>query len=274
MPLGFFYLTMNTSTLKKLLTDLPMGEIRYYKSVGSTNDIALSWAAQGAPDLSLVIADEQTSGRGRGQRIWYTQPGSGLAFSLVLKITQGEQPYISRYPGLGALSVSGVLNSMGLTAQIKWPNDILLNGKKICGILIESALMGDRVDCIVMGIGLNVFSKAIPPPEKLQFPATSLEDELVLSDNAFLNLDKYELLRQILNQILFWRKQLNTKKIISTWKKRLAFVGENIEIWGEERMLYAGELIDLDDNGSLRIKVSSGEMKVVNYGEIHLHPVL
>jgi BirA family biotin operon repressor/biotin-[acetyl-CoA-carboxylase] ligase len=265
---------MNASILKKRLTGLSLGEVKYFKNIGSTNDFALTWAAQGAPDFSLVSADEQTAGRGRGQRSWYTHPGSGLAFSLILRVSDEEQRYITRLSGLGAISVCEALTSFGLTAQIKWPNDILVNRKKVGGILLETAWMGERVDGVVMGIGLNIFRKAVPPPEKIQFPATSLEEEMESSSMSIRDWDKYDLLQQLLKYIIVWRKQMQTPRLISAWNEALAFVGEDIEIWGEEKRVLAGKLVDIDDNGGLRIQVSGGEMKAVNYGEIHLRPVL
>lgn len=130
------------------------------------------------------------------------------------------------------------------------------------------------MDGIVMGIGLNVFRKAVPPSDKLQFPATSLEEEMESSSKSIRAWDKYDLLYQILNQIIIWRKQLHTPKFLSTWNKAMAYVGENIEIWGKEGMMLAGKLVDIDDDGELRIQVSGGEIKAVNYGEIHLRSVL
>src|SRR5512147_1345877 len=117
---------MDQASLQALLSGLPLGAVRYFDTVGSTNDLAARWADDGAPDLSLVAADEQTAGRGRLGRRWITPPGAALAFSLVL--TDIRQADILRYTALGALAVCDALNltfSPLPPAQIKWPNDVI-----------------------------------------------------------------------------------------------------------------------------------------------------
>src|SRR5215216_6100018 len=106
---------MNQNELKKTLSKLPLGEIRYYDSIGSTNTEALAWATSDAEDLSLVIADEQTAGRGRLDRKWFTPPDSALAFSLILRPSAAERPHLSRMVGLAALSITDVLLARGLS---------------------------------------------------------------------------------------------------------------------------------------------------------------
>src|SRR5690349_17443375 len=169
---------MNQIQIKKSLAKLALGEIKYFDSIGSTNDEALAWAAADAPDLSLIIADEQTAGRGRLDRKWFTPRETALAFSLVFRPTEEEKPFLSRVVGLAALAVAQTLQKLGLAAQIKWPNDVLIAGRKVCGILIESVWSGEDVDCVVIGIGVNVLQGSVPPGESLLFPSTSLEDEL------------------------------------------------------------------------------------------------
>src|SRR5512133_1010723 len=169
---------MNQNEIKKSLSKLSLGEIKYFESIGSTNDEALAWAAADAPDLSIIIADEQTAGRGRLDRKWFTPKETALAFSLILRPTREEKPFLSRVVGLAALAVAEVLQQMGLAAEIKWPNDVLIAGSKVCGILIESVWSGEEVDCVVIGIGVNVLKGSVPPAESLLLPATSLEEEL------------------------------------------------------------------------------------------------
>src|SRR5271169_6463108 len=118
---------MNARELQAALRDLPLGGLRFFESIGSTNDEALAWASQDASDLSIVIADEQTSGRGRLGRKWFTPPKSALAFSLILRPAADEIRYPARVTGLGALALTDAVSKFGLRAQIKWPNDVLLN---------------------------------------------------------------------------------------------------------------------------------------------------
>src|SRR5512138_2076692 len=102
---------MNQNDLKKVLSKLPLGDVRYFDSIGSTNNEALAWATSGAKDLSLVIADEQTAGRGRLDRKWFTPKGTALAFSLILRPTADEKAHLTRMVGLAALAVADALQT-------------------------------------------------------------------------------------------------------------------------------------------------------------------
>src|SRR5512138_559035 len=102
---------MNQSELKKVLSKLPLGDIKYFDSIGSTNNEALAWATLDTKDLSLVIADEQTAGRGRLDRKWFTPKGTALAFSLILRPTAEEKPSLTRMVGLAALAVADALQT-------------------------------------------------------------------------------------------------------------------------------------------------------------------
>src|SRR5215216_678108 len=110
---------MNQTELRKALSKLSLGDVRYFDSVGSTNTEALAWATSDAKDLSLVIADEQTAGRGRLDRKWFTPKGTALAFSLIMRPTAEEKSYLTRIVGLAALAVVDTLQTRGLIAQIK-----------------------------------------------------------------------------------------------------------------------------------------------------------
>jgi BirA family biotin operon repressor/biotin-[acetyl-CoA-carboxylase] ligase len=245
-----------------------MGSVRYYETTGSTNDVALAWATDGAPDLSLVAADGQTQGRGRGGHSWFTPPGSALAFSLVLRPRREETARVPLFSALGALVVARTLEDIGLTPQIKWPNDILLNRRKICGILAESVWLGESVESIVLGIGVNVSPESIPPAETLSFPATSLESETSQS------LDRLSLLRNILSALVEWRPRLGTVEFLKAWEERLAFRGEAVCLWEEGMPLRTGRISGLERDGGLRLRGENGESFVVQFGEVHLRPVL
>ena len=104
---------MNRTKIESALATLPLGVIRYFETIGSTNDEALAWASQGAPDLSLVVADEQTSGRGRMDRKWFTPPHTALAMSLILRPTDVERAHLPRTTGLLALSLTESLLDTG-----------------------------------------------------------------------------------------------------------------------------------------------------------------
>ena len=134
---------MDEQTLEQLLRNTPVTGLRYFDAAGSTNDIALQWIESGAEDFSLVVADQQTAGRGRMQRKWVTNPGAALAFSLILHLTPEEISLAGLIPFMAGAAVSSALEQLySLTPQIKWPNDILLKKKKTAGILVEFYLAG------------------------------------------------------------------------------------------------------------------------------------
>lgn len=259
---------MNERSFRRAISALPLGGYRFFKQTGSTNDAALAWAAQGAPDLSLVYAEEQLSGRGRGDRRWFSPPGAGLTFSLILRPLPDEELSGPLFSGLGAVAVCGALGKLGLDPEIKWPNDILLNQRKVCGILAESVWTGGKVDSIVLGIGVNVKPESVPPPERLNFPATSLEDAIGKK------LNRQYLLRDILQALLSWRGELLNPVFLQAWEKALAYRGEPVEIQVEGNGSLSGALEGLEADGSLRLHSREGRTIRVHFGEVHLHRVV
>jgi BirA family transcriptional regulator, biotin operon repressor / biotin---[acetyl-CoA-carboxylase] ligase len=258
---------MDKSTLRKVLADIPLGGMRVFDSIGSSNDAAMAWAAQGAPDLALVYAEEQTAGRGRSGRSWFTQPGSSLAFSLVMR-PQGQDQSITLFSGLGAVAVCEAFCSRGLKPQIKWPNDVLLAERKVCGVLVETVWLGNEVDSIILGVGVNVGIDSTPIDEKLNFPATSLE--AVTGSRV----GRPELLAEILHAILAWRSLLTTDGFHAAWESRLAFRGEKVGISTSGGEQSVGSIDGLEPDGSLRLLLESGQKIAVHAGEVILRPVL
>jgi BirA family transcriptional regulator, biotin operon repressor / biotin---[acetyl-CoA-carboxylase] ligase len=267
---------MDEQTLRNSLSDIPLGGIRYFSQTGSTNDVALAWAASNAPDLAFVYAEEQTAGRGRSGHSWFTPKDAALAFSLVMKPLPGEEQSIPRFSALGALGVCEALGALDLNPEIKWPNDVLVNGRKICGVLAESVWMGETLESIVVGIGINVKKEAIPPLEQINFPATALEAEALPGDPKSLSrlTDRPGLLRQIIQAILYWRGLVGKDIFQHAWETRLAFVGEQVEITGENQKAYIGKLEGLNPDGSLRIRSQNGQPISVQFGEVHLRKVV
>jgi len=259
---------MDELSLRKTLASLPLGGLRYFEQTGSTNDIARSWAADGAPDLALVWAEEQTSGRGRGDRRWFTPPGKALAFSLIVRPLPGEEQSVSLFSGLGAMAVCEALLMRGLHPEIKWPNDVLLKRRKVCGVLAEAVWMGGKADSIVLGIGVNVKPEAVPPPDQLIFPATSIEAELGIS------VDRLTLLKDVLQALLSLRLLLTKDGFHITLENHLAFRGEQVEIWEQGVLSRMGQVEGLERDGSLRLRSDDGQVFNVQFGEVHLRPVL
>lgn len=265
---------MNQNQLKKALSKLPLGEIRYFDSVGSTNNEALAWATSDAEDLSLVIADEQTAGRGRLDRKWYTPKGTALAFSLILRPTAAEKEHLTRMVGLAALAIADALRTRALPAEIKWPNDVLLNGRKVAGILVESVWAGEDVGYLIIGIGINVLKAAVPSEELLQFPATSLEESL----GPYV--ERERILHDILAGIIAFRPHIGTNSFLASWEKALAFRGEQVQVEaGPEHgrrdgngALITGKLLGLEPDGSLRLSGEQGKPVTVRFGDVRLRP--
>jgi BirA family biotin operon repressor/biotin-[acetyl-CoA-carboxylase] ligase len=265
---------MDERTLRKALSKVPLGGLRYFEQTGSTNDAALAWAAAGAPDLALVYAEEQTSGRGRGGHRWFTPPGAALAFSLVLRPLPGEQQATPLFSALGALAVCEGLEAQGLQPEIKWPNDVLLNRRKVGGILAESVWTGDKVDSLVLGVGLNIKPEAVPPPDQLNFPATCLEAELKPPQHAIQTFERAVLLQQILQAAIHWRGLVATAVFLHAWESRLAFRGEQVEIQADGQAVRQGQVDGLGQDGSLRLLSPQGQVFTVQFGEVHLRPVV
>ncbi len=254
------------SEFKAAVEGLLAGGLRYFASIGSTNDEALAWASSGAPDFSLVIADEQTSGRGRMGRAWFTPPGTALAFSLVLRPKGLEREKIGLFSGLGALALVDALQAFGIAAQVKWPNDVLIRRKKVAGILAETVWLGTEVDSVVLGMGVNVSPESVPPQERLNFPATCVHAE------AGKSIPRATLLKTLLEAILRRRAMLAADTFLRDWESSLAFRGESVRVWMNEAETLTGQLLGLEADGSLRLGLPDGTIKPIRFGEVHLRP--
>lgn len=263
---------MDAETIQARLAGLPIPQIRYYESIGSTNTEALDWAATGATDSCLVIADQQTQGRGRLGRHWVTQPGAALAFSLILSPTADERSRPGYFSPLGALAISQAVEDMlGLAPQVKWPNDVLLGGRKAAGILVETAWLGDQMKGVVIGIGLNVTQAAVPPADQLLFPATSVEEA------AGRAVDRLDLLHAILHSLFAWRKQISLPAFRQAWEKRLAFRDQIVQIEetarsGSGGKFITGRVIGIDEAGSLVLRGADDKIITITTGDVRLRP--
>jgi BirA family biotin operon repressor/biotin-[acetyl-CoA-carboxylase] ligase len=267
---------MDQPGLETALADLPLPGLRYFDSVGSTNDEAWHWFDAGASHAALVVADAQTSGRGRHHRHWVTLSGSGLAFSMLLKFPPLDQQYLNRLVGLGALAVCKTLQDRyKLPAQIKWPNDVLLNQRKVAGVLVETRWEGERLLAAVLGIGINIAPPSIDPhnfqPGGLFFPATCVENELGCQ------VGREELLHAVLNTLFNLLPELPSASIMSMWQGSLAFLNHWVEFSGahpapQSSGVQIGKLLGLESDGSLKLLTESGDFMNLPGGEIHLNP--
>lgn len=273
---------MDQNSLESSLADLYLPAIRFYQSIGSTNDEAGKWIRSGAPDLALIIADEQTAGRGRAQRRWISPQGASLAFSLILLSPPFDVQLLTRLSGLGAVAVRGALQrNYDIPVQIKWPNDILIDQKKAGGVLVEAQWSGETLKGVVIGIGINIAPESVSAinlsPVGLNFPATCIESEFGRP------VDRLELLHAILQELLSWLPRLSHPDFIHEWESSLAFCDQWVELSTGDisarsqpgydlALREVGKVIGLSQNGALKIITRTGKLVTVSVGEVHLRP--
>jgi BirA family biotin operon repressor/biotin-[acetyl-CoA-carboxylase] ligase len=258
---------MDLISLKQNLEGLPIAEIRYFPTTGSTNEDALQWAAQGADDGSLVIADQQTSGRGRLGRKWVTKAGAALAFTLILRPTENEINDLRLFSPLGALAVSeAIQHQCQLPSQVKWPNDVLVNHKKVCGVLAESQWTDSKLNGLVLGFGINISSASIPDKTELLFPATCLESECGHT------VEREIFLHAVVTEFFHLRPKLGSIEFLHLWEKHLAFIGEAVQVEIPEKQNVEGILYGIDEMGDLVILLADGMKVLYPIGEVKLRP--
>jgi BirA family biotin operon repressor/biotin-[acetyl-CoA-carboxylase] ligase len=260
---------MNRFEFEQAITGLPFEKAAFFETIGSTNDVIAEWTSQGTTGFSIAAADEQTSGRGRSGRRWFTPPGSALAFSLLLDLAPSfDKALLGRASGLGALAVSEALEGRGLRPEIKWPNDVLLNGKKVAGILPEAHWSGERLQVLILGIGINVSSESVPPANEVSFPAASLEDILGKKINPS------ELLRAILESLQAWKTRISGPDFIDAWQAKLAYLGKQVQLENADGPAVQAVVEGLAEDGGLKMRMADGELRTFQAGEIQLRPLL
>ncbi|MCI0495775.1 biotin--[acetyl-CoA-carboxylase] ligase [candidate division KSB1 bacterium] len=247
-----------------LKTDLLGNRVYAFWSVGSTNEFAYRRALQGDLEGVLVIAEQQTKGKGRKSRHWDSPFYKGLWFSLILR-PDIEASKAGLLPYLAGVSVAeAVENLLKLTPDLKWPNDLLFQGKKFCGILSEVEFQNGKVKFIILGIGINVNQKPDEFPEQYQHQATSLRQ------NYNSRIDRAELLAEVLYCLEQNYKSIATyglNEIVSKWKKRCPQFGKEIVIIQDDVQVQ-GQFVDIDDNGCLILQTESGAIKKIVAGDI------
>ncbi|MEM3641701.1 MAG: biotin--[acetyl-CoA-carboxylase] ligase [Candidatus Bathyarchaeia archaeon] len=258
---------INVGKLQEGLRARLFGKYIYFtREVSSTNDWARELADLGAPEGTATMAETQTAGRGRMGRRWIS-PKGGLWFSIILK-PKLKPPETVKLVFLASLAVAETLQDLyGLKVGTKWPNDVLVDGRKVCGILSEMKTVGDKVAYAVIGIGINANFKAEKAlPKELRETATSLETllgrKIVLEELFTHLLEKMEAIFT-----LFLREGFNP--ILERWKKYASFLGCEVEILGEGEKL-EGIAMDVDGDGALVLKLKDGAVRRVFVGDLSL----
>jgi BirA family biotin operon repressor/biotin-[acetyl-CoA-carboxylase] ligase len=237
--------------------------IFFSKEVTSTNEWAKKLATQGAAEGWVAIAETQTHGRGRLEREWFS-PVGGLWFSLILR---PEQPLAkaARLTFVAGVAVAETLHEQyGLRTETKWPNDVLVNGHKICGILGEATTMGKDNNAVVLGIGINANFAERVLPESIRARATSLETEL----NRRIQLE--ELFNRLLEKLeatyaLYTRRGFNS--ILKRWKSYAGFLGQEVEVTDRNEKI-TGLAYDVNKDGALILMLENGAFKHVFVGDV------
>ncbi len=233
-------------------------------SVESTNDDAWDLLAQGAPDGAVVIAGTQTRGRGRLGRTWHTPPGSGLAMSLVLHLGCDPEP-LATLPLVAGLALATALDRFGAGAQLKWPNDVLLDGHKVAGILCERRRAAGGLDAAVVGVGVNVSQSREEFPPELRDRATSL----TLAGHA---IAREHVAAEFLNAFeRLWAEHAegDRTQAIAAWRSHASFWGTPV-VANTPAGVVRGIARTLDDTGALVLDTGDGTVVRVIAGDVEI----
>ena len=235
--------------------------IVYLTSTTSTMDVARQGAEAGAPDGTIVFAEEQTKGRGRFDRAWVSPSGKNLYLTLVTR------PPLGRLRSLGIIAPLAVAlaveDSTGLRPRIKWPNDVLIDGRKLSGVLIESEISGSAVQYALVGPGINVNFDIEQSPE-IAAIATSIKRELGRE------VSREELLAAFLNHFeALYEDAPKGDAAFQEWRSRLDTLGREVCVtFGDQ--LYEGTAEDVDRDGNLILVQPDGSRRIVEAGEVTL----
>jgi BirA family biotin operon repressor/biotin-[acetyl-CoA-carboxylase] ligase len=230
--------------------------IRHFERVDSTNDLALAWLKDGAPDGAVVLADEQAQGRGRLGRRWFAPAGTALLLSYVFR----TKPSVAhRASMLGALAVAEVCESLGCTeVGIKYPNDVQVAGRKVAGVLAEAVTLGTQTG-VVLGIGLNV---------SVSFEGTALETTAVsLATVLEAPIERSALLPAVLTCLDTWRGQIETDRFFDAWHSRLNMLNQWVHVQSGDETI-EGLALGVDSFGRLQLRMGDGSLREVIAGDL------
>jgi BirA family biotin operon repressor/biotin-[acetyl-CoA-carboxylase] ligase len=239
-------------------------KLHYYRSLDSTNASAYQLALKGAGEGEVVVAESQQKGRGRLGRQWFSPPFLNLYVSIILRpeIPPGEAPLLTLMAAVAAAETLGQFSR--LVPVIKWPNDILVGGRKIAGLLNEMQSEVDRVHFVILGIGVNLNVKPEDFPPEIRSMATSVRRETgaAVSRKMFLcslllNIEKW--------YDTFLKK--GREPILETWRNRARIKDKNVRVSSFGEVL-AGIAVDIDSDGALILKTKDGKERRVVAGDI------
>ena len=240
--------------------------IVYRERVDSTNNVAKKLADEGAPEGTIVVAEEQTGGRGRINRLFLSPFAKGVWFSLILRPNIPPME-VSKMTLLAAVAVARAIRHHGLTdCGIKWPNDILVKGRKMVGILTELNGSAEKVNYIIMGIGVNTGITAEDLPKDLQSIVTSFAREGV-------RVSRLALLETLLKEIEGLYQTVcrdGFAPVLAEWRALSCMLGQDVTVTSIDKT-FSGKAVDIDENGNLLVATPEG-VEVVMAGDIHVRP--
>ncbi len=240
--------------------------LEVHGEAGSTNDLAMAAGAAGAPDGHAILADRQNAGRGRLSRRWESPGGLGLYVSIVLRppVPVAQAPFLTVVAGVAVCDA--LAETAAVAPGLKWPNDVLLEGRKVTGILSELAASGNAIRHVVVGIGINVNHRAEDFPEELRPLAGSL---LLAAGRSFSRDTVAAALFNHFDRLyaLFCRGDRHA--IVEAARERSVVLGRRVElIDGKER--WGGQAVDLDEDGALLVRDAAGAVRRVHAGDVSL----
>lgn len=247
----------------KLDTEVIGRNFIYAEEVDSTNSVLLNKSYNFDKDGTVVFSEKQLQGRGRKDRIWYSNKGLNLTFSILLKDRDFSGRKINLINFASSLAVAMAIENLHqLKIELKWPNDILIGRKKTAGILIESSSAGKKIERVVTGIGINVNQTSFQGNFKI--PPTSIKEE------SGSNIEREMLLAEVLNifeEILSWIDE-KPDEILKDWKARCRMIGEKISVTEGELVRY-GIFDDIDEEGFLVLKTGR-KLEKIYFGDVSI----
>jgi BirA family biotin operon repressor/biotin-[acetyl-CoA-carboxylase] ligase len=251
-------------------TSVPPGiigrDIRVFKETTSTNDVVEKLARDGVKEGVVVFAESQTRGRGRLGRKWISPAHKGLWFSILLRPVLRPQEMTQLTVASATALRRAIIAETGLRPEIKWPNDLLINGKKVAGILTELSAESDRVKHIILGIGVDVNVDAGELPPEVRPLATSLKIE------AGAEIPRVELAAQIIRELDRDYARICAGKfaeVADEWEAGCATIGRNVTVQMGDRKI-CGRAESLDDDGALLVRTEHGHLERVIGGDVTL----
>lgn len=260
---------LSEAELKSVIkTECAGQNLVYLEQVDSTNNEARKLAEQGAPDGTLVVAELQTAGKGRRGRFWTSPPGTGIWMSLLLRPDFAPE-YASTLTLVAAMAVeTGIREAAELDCQIKWPNDIVLEGKKICGILTEMSTEEDCIRHVVVGIGINVNMEEFP--EEISRTATSL---CIVSGSAMKRAPLVDaVMRAWEKYYKIYCDTLDMRVLKEAYNMHLVNLGRDVMVL-TPKAEYRGISHGINDRGELLVELDTGELRTVISGEVSVRGV-